>query len=127
MSVKNTIPTFSLCLDIDNCWDVSNQTSKQTVGASYAFIYQMIIGFILYTSPPIMRYLCPSKKLARLGITGFIIHLLLAISNWIHNAIKFIFRCSYPPKFSLITETRMHTNFIKASTSSFVFFSHICF
>lgn len=125
MSVKNTIPTFSLCLDIDNCWDVSNQTSKQTVGASYAFIYQMIIGFILYTSPPIMRYLCPSKKLARLGITGFIIHLLLAISNWIHNAIKFIFRCSYPPKFSLITETRMHTNFIKASTSSFVFFSHI--
>jgi hypothetical protein len=125
MSLKNSTQDFYLCWDINNCWDVGNQTSKQTVGASYAFIYQIFLGSFLYISPLIMRYLCPSTILARLGVTGFIIHLLLAILNWTLIAIKSIFHCTCPPKFSLISETRMHKMFVKASTSAAVFFSHI--
>ena len=119
------VPGFSLCWDFDNCWDNGNQTSKQTVGASYAFLFQVMTGILLYVSPLFMRYLCPSKIVARIGITGFIIHLLLAISSWLYSAVISIMHCSYPKKFSLIIETRIHKAFVKASTNESVFFSHI--
>ena len=125
MGYTNTTLPLSLCWDTTNCWDTGYQKAEQTVGASLAFIYQFMTGIILYISPLILRYFFPTKIAGRIGISGFIIHIILAISLWIRNVIWSIMQRSYPPKFVLISETSQHRKFVEASTSKAVFFTHI--
>lgn len=125
MSGINSTMSFSLCWNTVNCWDTDLQTAAQTVGASYAFIYQFILGVILYILPSIMQFFFPRKIVARIGFMGFMVHVLLAIYIWFQTAIWSVMRRSWPSKCSLTTETRMHRTFVKASTGGGVFFSHI--
>jgi len=117
MNNTNTtlISALVLCLDNYNCWDNNQKTINQTLGASWAAIYQLILGIILYISPVFFKYRCPSIMISRLGITGFIIHFIFAIYDWLKNTIFSLWNFKYPPKFVIKTETLSHNKFIKAS------------
>jgi hypothetical protein len=127
MTNINTTTTLGLrlCWDTVNCWDTDYQTADQTVGASYAFILQLISGIILYISPSIIRYFWPKIIIGRIGFMGFIIHILLSIFCWIKSAVWEVMHGSWPPKCNLMAETSLHRRFVDASTSNAVFFSHI--
>lgn len=127
MNDTNITHIFSLvlCLDNYNCWDNNPKTLNQTVGASWAAIYQLIFGILLYASPYVFEHLCPSLMISRLGITGFMIHFIFAIYDWLKNSIISLWNLKYPPKFIIKTETHNHKKFVNAYKKASVFFSHI--
>lgn len=127
MNNTNTthISALVLCLDNYNCWDNNQKTINQSLGASWAAIYQLILGIILYISPVFFKYRCPSIMISRLGITGFIIHFIFSIYDWLKNTIFSLWNFKYPPRFVIKTETLSHNKFIKASKEEAIFLSHI--
>ena len=119
------ISVFVLCWEKNHCWDNNLKTIDQTVGASWAAIYQLIFGIFLYLSPGIFKHFCSNILISRLGITGFLIHLTFAVYEWLKNSVISLCNCRYPRKFRIKTETRMHNMFVKVSKEAAVFFSHI--